>query len=369
MTIDLIVRETLERKLADLQLSPADLSDVRRRSRVLRRRRLVTAVVGVVVTAGTTAALVTGVGRTSEPPASTVEVPVMDFASGLRGAYDRGTGETQLGGQTFRLGDVQDLGTSAESTPYGLVFFAADQSVRLLPADGRVRTIAGPPARRDLEFVPTVRYDPSRGSLAWLTRGNGKVTLTVYSLVGGLRQLGSVDVPCSGSQCSSLEMVSHDQGLVFVGDRRGTRVIDPAGGAEATWAEIPSGHVVDVHNRVILMTGAVGADRLPPQLADGTWRTVEAVSDESILTFDGAWQMEDSATLLSTAVPDGTLEFRVPPGEGEIALGLDSDGTIIVARTDEEATTFWDCDGAGICAEYARLADTDGSSAFIGNHT
>ena len=61
----------------------------------------------------------------------------MDFSSGLRGLYDATRGRTMLGGQTFDLGPVKDLGDSAAATPYGLVFFAEDQSTRRRPSCSR----------------------------------------------------------------------------------------------------------------------------------------------------------------------------------------------------------------------------------------
>ena len=146
----------------------------------------------------------------------------MDFTSGVRGVYDAQTGQVSLGGQTFELGDVADLGTSAATTPHGLVFFGADQSARFLPSDGRVRTLAAAPARPE-SFTPTVRYDNVAQSVAWLTHSNGQVLVSVYSLQEPLRLIASYDVPCAGD-CASLRVAGHDQGLVFViGPRRHRR--------------------------------------------------------------------------------------------------------------------------------------------------
>ena len=68
------------------------------------------------------------------------------------------TGQISLGGQVGTLDDAADLGTSAVTTPYGLVFFADDQAVRLLGADGEVSTLAPAPERPG-PFTPSVRYD------------------------------------------------------------------------------------------------------------------------------------------------------------------------------------------------------------------
>lgn len=371
MMIDLIVRETLERKLADLAPPATDLDAIRRRARRYRRSRLLGVLGAAVVVLGLTAMLLTEVGRTSpEAPVATDQVAGMDFASGLRGVYDETSQQTYLGGQQFDLGDVRDPGVSAESTPFGLVYFDADQTVRLLPADGRIRTLASPPALPVTDFVPSVGYDPSRGSVALLTSGNDKVFLTVYSLNGRLQLLSSFEVPCWGS-CSALRIAGHDLGRVFVRGGEDTHVIDTREGPDASWAALDVG-VLDVHNGVVLAQDADEID-FPPPMDTEAWRTVRAQSDDAILTYDGSWQLSNSPVLLSTLPGGGTLTFAVPPGPGELSLGLDSDGSVLIGRTDETAATYWDCDAAGVCVEFAAIEPADGAdrvtSTIVGPHT
>jgi len=280
MTIDLIVRETLERELADLSVPRTDLARIRRAGRARRRARLAGGLAAVLALVGASTALAMSAGEPDQ--ATTADVPAMDFGSGLRGLYDAPTGLTHLGGQVFDLGAVRDLGASAASTPYGLVYFGDDQSARLLPSDGRVRTLAGAPARPG-EFTPTIRFDPSRGSVAWLTRGNGRVTLSVYVVANRLQLFGSYDVPCSGAGCAALSVTGYDQGLVFVRGENGTRVVDPSAGQAASWTQVTDRQVSDVRNKVILTSGPA-AEPLPAPLDDGTWRTVEAAGPEVRIT-------------------------------------------------------------------------------------
>lgn len=367
MTIDLLVGETLDRKLADVRVPRADVDDVRRTGRRRRRNRNVGA---AAVTFLAAAGLTFGVlAATAPEPASDTSldaVPAMDFTGGSRALFDPSTGETRLGGQTFDLGaDVRDLGTSAVSSDFGLLFFGDDQSVRLLPPDGRVRTLAAAPARADAAFVPSVRYDYSRGSVAWLTRAAGDVTLTVYNLLGSPRQVGSFGVPC-GSTCDGLEVVGHDQGQVFVHGSDGTRVINPADGTAAKWVSVTKGEVVDVRNKVILSIeeGAAAPTFAPP--LDATWRMVTTEDPADRLTPDGSWRAEESTMLQSTQTAGFTLKLAVPEGPGAVRLNLDSDGSMLVSRSAAGQTVVWDCDYAGSCVEFAQLPDLIGRSPFLG---
>lgn len=365
MTIDLLVRETLERELADIRVPRADVARIRRAGGGRRRARILGGLVAILAVVGASTALVLGDRAEPSPSATTVDVPPMDFGSGLRGLYDASRGLTKLGGQTFDLGDIEDLGDSAASTPYGLVFFGEDQSARLLPSDGRVRTLAAGPARAG-EFTPTIRFDPSNGQVAWLTRGNGQVTLSVYVVANRLKLLASYDVPCAGEPCGALAVAGYDQGMVFVRGENGTRVLDPSAGQAATWTQVTDSRVTDVRSKVILAENP-STDPLPAPLADGTWRVVAATSRDALLTLDGAWQLGTSTTL--TATTPGTLPavLPVPAGPGRVSLNLDSDGTVMVARAEGDADVIWDCGLGGACAEIARFDGLGGESAFIGN--
>ncbi len=366
MTIDLIVGETLDGKLADLRVPRTDLEEIRRVGRRRRNRRYGTAAAAVFLAAfGTTVALLAN--PEPEPASTPASVPAMDFAAGARGVYDSASGKTSLGGQSFELGDVMDLGTSAVATPYGLVFFGADQSTRLLPADGRVRTLAPAPARPE-SFTPTVRYDNQRYSVAWLTRSNGRVSVSVYSLVEPLRLIASYPVPCS-SDCESLRMAGHDQGLVFVSGPEGTHVIDPSTGPDAQWSDVTDGKVVDVRSRVILSEEPEGASTtLPAPLDDGTWRLEPAQYDNSVLSYDGAWEVGQTTTWRFIG-DDNRSPFvlTIPPGTGPVEFALDTDsGSVIVSRVQAGDDVYFDCDYFGHCVEFATFAGADGGSGIVG---
>lgn len=352
MTIELIVVETLERKLADVPVPRVDVTSVRRAGRRHRLRRIGSAAAAVLIVIGAVTALLVGATR-DDPVAERADVPAMDFAPGLRGFYDPGEGKTLLGQQSFDLDAERGPGTGEAATPYGLVFFGPDQTVRLLPADGRVRTLAASPARRDA-FLPTVKYDPSRGLVAWLTKGRGRVTLSVYEFGAGPRLLGSYPVPCSGEVCESLEVAGVDQGLVFVRGDSGSRFLDPAAGPEAGWTTLTDGWVTDVRNRVILSwQDEPGAP--PSVLADQGWRLAPAQRPDSLLTFDGAYELSGSTTLAPTTPDAVALPLVLPAGEGSTRVGLDSDGSVLVARYEAGADVYWDCPLGAPCLELTRL--------------
>ena len=364
MTIDLIVRETLDGKLADVRVPRTDLEEVRRLGRRRRRTRYAAAAgVAFLAAFATTATLLTD----PEPPPADipVTVPAMDFLPGARAAYDPGTGKVFLAGQTIDLGDVLDLGTSAAATPIGLVFFGSDQSVSFLPADGRVRTLSPAPAKAE-EFTPTVRYDNVSKSVAWLTKSNGDVTATVFSLPEPRRLIASYQVPCDGD-CDALRLAGHDQGLVFVSGAEGTRVIDPAAGPDATWTEVTDGRVVDVRSRVILSEEPAGAStRLPAPLDDGTWRLEPARVEDAMLSADGAWEIGRTTTWRRIG---GGLPFvlTLPPGTGPFEFAPDSDGSVVVKRVEGADDAYYDCDYFGQCVELVRFAGAAGRSGIVGD--
>ncbi len=47
---------------------------------------------------------------------------------------------------------------------------------------------------------------------------------------------------------------------------------------------------------------------------------------------------------------------------------MDSDGSVLVARSDGETDVFWDCMAAVNCVELGRLDDVDGNPVFIGQN-
>jgi hypothetical protein len=361
MSIELIVRETLERKLADVLVPRTDVDEVRRAGRQRRRVRVGAVLVGLLSATAAMSTLV--VGSTGEPqhPTTTPTVPQMDFSAGLRGFYDVRTGLTHLGGQEFDLGGV-DLESSSATTPYGLVFMTPNQAVRVLPDDGRIRTIAAPPPKPNA-FTPTLRYDPARGTVAWLTKSRGRVSLSVYEFAFGPRLLGSYPVPCSGDVCDSLVVSGVDHGLVFVSDSNGTRALDPNFGPIADWTFVTDGRVTDVRRQVILTWDASAP--LPQPFTDAGWRMATASSQRSLLTFDGAYQVSESTTLDSTtgAAPSG---LALPPPQGPVSVTVDSDGTVLVAQADGDAQVVYDCQLAATCDEVARLPGGAGGPTFLG---
>jgi len=353
VTIELIVVETLERKLADVPVPRVDVASVRRVGRGRRLARIGSSAAAALAALGAVTALVIGGSAEPDRAADPAALPTLDFTAGLRGFYDQQTELTHLGGQSFDLGAVRDPATGAATTPYGLVFFGSDQSVRLLPADGRVRTLASSPARAG-DFTPTVQYDPGRGLSAWLTRSADRVTLSVYEFGEGPRLIGSYPVPCVGTACASLEVAGLDQGIVFVRGDDGTRLIDPAAGPDAGWTDVTDGQVADVRNRVVLAADT-DTDTLPPVLADAGWRLVLGQGLDSQLTLDGAHELAGAATLASTSVGGAPLALALPPGEAPPVVTLDSDGSVLVAQSEAGAEVYYDCRLAGACVELARL--------------
>jgi len=360
-----MVVETLERKLADVEVPRFEVTEVRRTGRRRLGARIGGSVVAVLVAISAVSALAFGTGEQPDRAAVPDTLAPIYFGDGLRAVYNPNTRLVHLGTQIFPLGDVRDLETSASVTPFGLVFFGPDQSMRLLPEDGRVRTMLAGPARPDA-FSPSVKYDAARGIVAWLTKGNDQVSLSVYEFGARPRLLGSYPVPCSGDECQSLSVAGVDQALVFVRGANGTRAIDPLIGQVAEWTPVIDGGVTDVRNRVILSDeGEVG--QLPAGFVEEGWRIVAAQGPESQLTFDGGLELSTSTTLAPTAVGGVPVSLGIPPAEGEVFLNLDSDGSILVARAEADTDVFWDCQVTGECLELGRLEGAKGDPVFIGS--
>jgi len=365
VTIELIVVETLERKLADVQVPPVDVASVRRVARGRRIGRIGGSAAAVVAALAAVTALVIGGGGAPDTAIDPVAIPTMDFTPGLRGFYDTADRATHLAGQTFQLDSALDPGTSATATPFGLVFFDQDQTVRLLPADGRVRTLAASPVRADGAFAPTVRYDPSRGLIAWLTSSDGRVNLSVYELVGPrLRLIGSYPAPCSGADCDQAVVAGIDQGLVFAHDAGGTSVLDPLAGPAAEWTHVTDGQVTDVKNRVVLAYEDE-VTPLPDLLVAQGWRQTPAQGPDSLLTFDGNYELSGSTTLASTT-GGRPLTLGIPVGSGPVTFSVDTDGSVLAARAEGDQDVFWDCMAAINCVELGRVDSTDSGPVFVG---
>jgi hypothetical protein len=366
MTIDLLVGETLERKLADVRVPRVDIDAARDAGRRRRKRRNgVLAGVAFVVAFGTTAAVLAP--STPEPPAAPTDFPAMDFATGLQAVYDDQSKQLAIGGQVVTLDDAADLGASAVATPYGLVYFTDDQAVRLLRVDGQVSTIAPAPERPE-SFTPTVRFDNARDSVAWLTRADGKVTLSAFSLVEPLRVIGTHEVPCD-SDCGALRMGGADQGFAFVSGEDGSLVIDPSAGPSAKWSDVTDGRVIDVRNRTILSIEPAGGQ--PVTLGepfDGLWRLEPAADPPGLLTFDGNWEVARETTpWRPIGDPLRAFDLPLPAGTGPIEVWLDVDDTVLVRRTVEDDDVFYDCGYVGDCREVARFDGAAGQSLAVGS--
>ena len=68
-----------------------------------------------------------------------------------------------------------------------------------------------------------------------------------------------------------------------------------------------------------------------PAALDGGWRFARAAGIEALLTFDGAHQLYWSETLEPTTPGQGQLKLDVP-GRGTAFVAMDTDGSILVAR-------------------------------------
>jgi len=370
MTIERRITETIERELGAVDPPPVDIAAVRRvgRRRARIRAGVAAASVAVVVGGIAVAGGLVGEGNARDDQVvQPVGVPRMDFDNGLQAWFNPDDNHVHMGGQEFDIGAVTNLDTSASATPYGLVYFGEAQDVRLLTADGTVEVLAPAPDDPD-SFGPTVKYDATRPLAAWLTKSDGAVTLTVYRFGAPGGVIGEFDVPCGG-ECDGLSVAGVDQGLVFVRDTGGSRVIDPMGGPKSAWTTVTRGRIADVRNRVILMEAEL-PDSVPTGgPLDESWRFATAQGPESLLTFDGAHEIYWSATLPSTTPGGGDpLQLDLPPGKGVVFVNTDTDGSVLVARMGRSGETWFDCEvPSGRCREFDRSLIQSGDPGFIGN--
>ena len=364
MNIEQTLTDTIERHVATVQSPRVDLGEVRRvgRRRARVRTSLVAAAVAVIVGGGFVAVDSLGGSGTGAKDIKPVDLPQMDFANGLQAWFNPDDNQVHMGGETFDIGNVPDLDTAASTTPYGLVFFGADQDVRLLRDDGSVTVLAEAP-EEPRDFYPTVKFDAGRPLAAWLTRGDEGVRMTVYRFGPDNAVVGTFPAPCD---CEQLAMAGVDRGLVFVrGDGR-TWMLDPGQGETAEWQPVADAEVADVRNGVLLIDG-----RLPesPSLP-GKWRFAKAQGLDALLTFDGAHELYWSTTLRSTTPGQAPLELAIPKGKGVVFVNMDSDGSVLVARAygRTPGQTWWDCDTTSrACTEFDRSDITSGDPGFIGN--
>ena len=148
------------------------------------------------------------------------------------------------GWREFDIGNVPDLDTSASTTPYGLVFFGADQDVRLLRDDGSVTVLAAAPDDpRDFYPDREVRRRSSRsppgspGRRGWPADG-----LPVRpGQRGGRHVPGALRLRASWRWPASTRGWSSCAGRSDVGAR-------PGPGRDAEWQPVADAEVADVRN-------------------------------------------------------------------------------------------------------------------------
>jgi hypothetical protein len=88
-----------------------------------------------------------------------------------------------------------------------------------------------------------------------------------------------------------------------------------------------------------------------------------------LLTFDGEHELYWSATLRPTRPRGDPLEPALPPGRGTVFVNMDSDGSVLAARSqDPGGETWWDCNLTSTeCTQFARSDIQSGDPGFIGN--
>jgi len=358
------ITRSIEEHLARVELPTVDVAAVRRSGR--RRRLTTTAAASVAVLAVLAGgfALATGgsdLAGSELPPA---ELPAMDFDDGLRAYYDDINGQLHMGGQVFALSDVPNLDTSSWATPHG-VAYVDDGDVRLLTEEGKSRLLTsegGAPGGNGDAFGAVV-FDAATERLAWLTRRGEEVFLVEHEFHDAARESQVwTEVPCEGRGCEMLMVAGYDRGTAFVRrlDRDETLVFDDQGSLVATLAGFA---VADARNGVVIGEGVLPAG---DPLGKG-WRFAAAQGPESLLTFDGAYEVYWSSTLRST---DGEAPLRLDvPAKGTEFLNLDSDGSVLVAVSSARGPQrYFDCEvPSGSCEAIGTLERTSGDPIFLGN--
>jgi hypothetical protein len=92
---------------------------------------------------------------------------------------------------------------------------------------------------------------------------------------------------------------------------------------------------------------------------------VTATSERSLLTYDGAYQVSESATLDSTLGGTPSI-LALPPAADPVTVTVDSDGSVLVARPEGDGHAVYDCQLGGACDEVARLDGADTDISFLG---
>jgi hypothetical protein len=358
---ELDLRETLERHVGAIDVPPAPLGPVVVKGRRRQRRRRavigtsVTAVLAVVAASGAALMLSNDEGRGADT-SQYASLGALDFSHGARAYADPGS-ELHLAGRTFPAKDLDYLDTDAVATSYGMVFYDHGRPM-LLGTDGEVQALVDGPLDNPDDFHPTAKVDSKHAWVAYATRRGITTTLTVHDLSTG-RDVASTTIDCPG--CTDLVIDAFDDGVVYVRIDHLVRAwrID-----EDKWEDLADGgtRIADVRNGVVLYDGKAPADV-------GLTR-VEAPIDAT-LTFDGKYILNWSSRLGSTdGSPDLVLDQGPTGDKGGLAFyAIDSDGSVLVARTDGKYPNFlvYDCDAlSGACEELGPLKATGGDPQFIG---
>lgn len=358
------LEEALTRTLHDhLDRMPVPTADVEAVCRVGERRRATVTAAGILASLAVVVGGVALVGGGDGDDGRLVQpagLPAMDFDTGLRAFYDDASGLLHMGGQAFEVGRVNQLDVAASATPWGAVYMTSGQEVRLLAEDGTLRRLAKAPDD-PVRFQPRVKFDAGQPLAAWLTRDVSGVLLTVYRFGDDEGIVATTRVSCEGRTCESQQIAGVDSGKVFVRDSGGTRVFDVDDlGAEPV--RLPSYVVADVRNRVVLGEGSCCGDE---PLGEG-WRFTQAEGPESVLTFDGSYEVAWSSTLRET---DGgkPLRLALPGRDGVEFMAMDTDGTVLVGVMTQSGVTYYDCETTGGCAVIGELGRRAGDPIFLGS--
>lgn len=358
MLEDAITR-SIEEHLADLPAPRVDVEAARRSGE--RRRALSVAAVGLAACLVAVLLVGVGLGGRSSDTVQPVRLPGLDLDQGARAFYDEATQRLHVGGRTVDIGRVQGLDTSAAATPYGVLFFDDDQAPWLVAESGEVRRLAA--GAGSSGFHPTVKFDARQPLVAWLTGDPDHIRLTVYRFGEDEGTVGTADVPCDGKDCEFTAVAGLDHGRVLVrlvGGAPRTLVYD-LDDLEAGPAVIDGFRAADVRNRVVLGEGS------PPASGPlgARWRYVRAEGPESLLTFDGRYEVYWSSRLRAT---DGGPPLRLDvPGRGVEFVAVDTDGSVLVAVSSRRSTRYVDCPvPRGRCETIGRLGSASGDPMFLG---
>lgn len=360
--------EAIKSQVGRLDVPVHDLAAVTSRGRRLRHRR--TAAVAALTVLAVAGAGFMGVqlrDSRTDPDRGFAPVAPLVRADGLR-AFARpgpgpvGDGMVSVGGRTFPADAMADLGTSASSTPYGLVFFGPDRQARLLRDDGSATALAPAPESPLRVTDPTSAFDAALPLVAWSVATDSGATIRMLNFETG--GTSALDIMCGS--CADVAVDGLDQGLVFVRTEDGTSVWDPL--SEDGMAQIagPRTRVVDVRNKVVLYDGPAPTFAGP---VEDTWTFVPGALD-SELSFDGEYVLRWSDGLKLTRPGTKPVELDV---KNASSWTFDTDGSVLVMRGGPAAfqgskSYLYDCEvPSGRCTEFATVPADQGSPTFIGN--